>query len=309
MIRLANPYLKLDVLPRFGARWIRLRAKIGSQWKDLLWPPPELRHLERKPLFGGAFLMAPWCNRIPNARFTFKREGFQVRPNFPDGSAIHGDVYSRPWQVIASSSTSVNLAYDSAPEPDFNFPFDFRFGHRIRLNGPRIEASIAAMNVGDEPAPVGLGFHPFFLRRLSPRGEPAMIAIPARTYFPSQNAIPTGPAKPVSGLFDARSSVSLGERVFDTSYMGFGDRPALLFYPEERFEIWLTPGPDVKHLYVWSPAYYEGRSSPFVCIEPMSMSVNGLARREEKAWDSGVVILAPKERFSISWTIEVGERL
>jgi galactose mutarotase-like enzyme len=154
-----------------------------------------------------------------------------------------------------------------------------------------------------------LGFHPFFLKRLTPHGRPAEISVPAPRYFPSEKAIPTGPAKPVAGRFDARTPVSLAERTFDVGYTGFAERPALLYYPDERFEVWLTPGPDVRHFYVWSPPYYEGRSAPFVCIEPMSMSVNGFARREERAWDHGVQILAPREKFSISWNIDVGERL
>jgi galactose mutarotase-like enzyme len=103
--------------------------------------------------------------------------------------------------------------------------------------------------------------------------------------------------------------VSLSDRTFDTGYTGFKGRPVSLYYPDERFEIWMLPSADVRHLYVWAPPYYEKKLAPFVCAEPMSMSVNGLERREQKAWDSGVQILAPRERFSISWTIEFGERL
>jgi len=309
MIRLASPTIKLDILPRFGARWIRLRTRVDDLWKEILWPPPALRHIEKNPLFGGAFLMGPWCNRIPGGKFTFKREGLQLRSNFADGSAIHGDVYSRPWQVASASPTSVSLTLDTKQEADFNFPFDFRFGHRIKIVGPRIEASFGAMNLSDEPAPVGLGFHPFFLRRLNPHSRPAVITIPAPNYFPSEKAIPTGPARPVSGRFDARQGVSLSDRTFDTGYTGFKGRPVSLYYPDEKFEMWMMPGADVRHLYVWAPPYFEGKSAPFVCAEPMSMSVNGFERREQKAWDSGVQILAPRERFSISWTIEFSGRL
>ena len=59
-LRFGAEALEVIVLPQVGARLHRLRA-FGH---DLLRTPPDPGTHATDPYFWGAYVMAPWCNRI-----------------------------------------------------------------------------------------------------------------------------------------------------------------------------------------------------------------------------------------------------
>ena len=94
-LTLANETIEAEVLPGLGARLHRLRA-FGH---DLLRTPPDLTTYAREPFFWGSYPMAPWCNRVSTERTVVGTRVVALTPNFPDGSAIHGQVYRAAWET------------------------------------------------------------------------------------------------------------------------------------------------------------------------------------------------------------------
>ena len=90
---IADGPLEVVVLPEAGARLHRLRA-FGHD--VLLTPDDPATHLA-DPFFWGAYVMAPWCNRIEARPTRIGAREVDLASNFPDGTAIHGQVYARPW--------------------------------------------------------------------------------------------------------------------------------------------------------------------------------------------------------------------
>ncbi len=95
--------LEVVMLPKLGARIHRLRA-FGI---DLLRTPPTRAVHKRDPFFWGAYVMAPWCNRVAAHPFEVAGRTVDLAPNFPDGTAIHGQVYARPWLISPEGSMRI----------------------------------------------------------------------------------------------------------------------------------------------------------------------------------------------------------
>src|SRR5262245_48721921 len=90
---LASEHLTVTLAPAFGARLHGLEAFGHS----LLRTPGDLRAHARDPFFWGAYHMAPWCNRLDTTPVRVGERLVALTSNFPDGSAIHGQVYDVPW--------------------------------------------------------------------------------------------------------------------------------------------------------------------------------------------------------------------
>src|SRR5512141_1103186 len=92
-VTFADGPIEPELLPGIGARLHRLRA-FGH---DLLRTPDDPSVHLRDPFRWGAYVMAPWCNRIAATPVTVDGELVALLPNFEDGTAIHGQVSTAPW--------------------------------------------------------------------------------------------------------------------------------------------------------------------------------------------------------------------
>ena len=249
---------------------MRLQARLNGAWTDLLVPVRSMAALKKDPFFNGAYLMAPWCNRLPKARFRFRGTSHRLRPNFPDGSAIHGDVHARAWRVVRQSAVSFEAELDSRRARAFNFPWPVVVRHGVRLSARGVSAWISVRNVGDADIPAGVGFHPFFRRSLSKSGADIEIPPQRRT--------------------------SLARRVYDEGHRLTG-HDIRLSYADPDVVVLLRPGKNAKHLFVWAPKTFRGRAATFACVEPMTMKAGGFEGRDMK-------VLKPGETLRMAWLVE-----
>src|SRR5438132_7621799 len=158
--------LEVVVLPDVGARLHRLRA-FGH---DLLRTPDQRAVHKADPFFWGAYVMAPWCNRIEAAgKVRFGSRYVDLPPNFPDGSAIHGQVYARPWRVGEEGRLTIRAGGDA-------WPWRYQVDQQLAVSGAELRIELALTNIDDEPMPAGVGLHPWFRR-------PLRVAIYARDVF------------------------------------------------------------------------------------------------------------------------------
>ncbi len=107
---IASADVSLTVLPEIGGRIHRLRA-FGH---DVLRTPADPEQHLREPFFWGAYVMAPWGGRIDAGETNVAGAKVDVPANFSDGSAIHGQVHSRPWRVDGPGELSVSAGEDDA---------------------------------------------------------------------------------------------------------------------------------------------------------------------------------------------------
>lgn len=157
MIRLESGGLVCEIEPRLG-------GCITGLWLDGV---PVLRST-REPLASarqsGSYPLVPFSNRIARATLLWQGTSHPlVSNNAPEPHAIHGIGWQRPWSVLDSDDGFAMLAYEHPA--DSAWPFAFDSSQTLRLRGNALELTLALTNQSPGPAPAGLGWHPFFVKR------------------------------------------------------------------------------------------------------------------------------------------------
>lgn len=256
-------------------------------WTELLTPAGP------GPFDGGCFLMAPWVNRIYDARLEWEGRQFPLASNLDDGSAIHGDVAGRAWDITAQGPTFVHARWAGSGENGFNFPFPLLFNLTLILHGSRVLAKVAIRNTGEHPAPVGAGWHPWFRRTIEGAGDVIELSVGGTHVYPCDGARPTGPAVPRAGALAWDGFLPLENRFLDHAFTLAPREKAAVRWPRSGVSVSIEASETMDHLFVYAPREHAGRTADFVCVEPMSHAVDG-ARALARGWPgTGVHRLEP----------------
>jgi galactose mutarotase-like enzyme len=213
---LSSEHLELTVLPDLGARIHRLRA-FGH---DVLRTPDDPQRHVDEPFFWGAYVMAPWGGRIDSHPTAVFDQVVDVPANFPDGTAIHGQVYSVPWRE--------DLEGWVADGGGDGWPWRYLVTCKYGLLGSslRIHQMIQQVTSRDDDAsrmPAGLGIHPWFRR-------PVRVQISAGQVFESNIDSAPQPVA-VDGLpYDARGEDGLRDGL-DATWTDLGSPPVTFTWP------------------------------------------------------------------------------
>jgi len=110
LITLQNKYLRVILHPEAGASVVACEAHVRGQWVPIMRPTPETAIAKGNSSLMASFTLAPYSNRLRDARFHFNGQTYPLRSNTPEGYAIHGDVRKRPWQ-LAEGTTPTSAAF------------------------------------------------------------------------------------------------------------------------------------------------------------------------------------------------------
>ena len=178
------------IAPEAGANCIALAVKRGRAWVNLLFSagPDALRS---RPTRFGIPLLAPFPGLLPGGSCTWRGIEYRLAPNAADGRTFaHGFAHDRPWRVTRQTAGDVELALNlpealSAAERA-GYPFEIDLRARFSLETGALRIEFEAVNRGRDPAPVGLGLHPYFpFAPLAERREDLVVEL-------------SPPAKPVT---------------------------------------------------------------------------------------------------------------
>jgi len=230
--------------------------------------------------FGGKVL-APWPGRLRDGRYRF--EGAEHRTPTTERerrNALHGLTTERRWRESRSSSRHLTLAYDLLPE--HGYPFSLALEAEYELAAGSVAATLRATNVGDAPAPVGLGLHPYL------RGE--ILELPARVVLPlDDRLLPAGAPAPVAGTeLDFRRARAIAGQRIDRCFGelerdGAGIARVALAGDAGRIEVWMDASFGFVQIYT---------NDAGVAIEPMTCAPDAFNSGD------GLVVLSPGESFT-----------
>lgn len=232
------------------------------------------------------YALVPFSNRIGHASLVW--QGTQhplVRNNGDEPHAIHGVGWQRPWSVLDEDASSVMLSYEH--RADASWPFAFDCSHTLRLKPGALELTLALTNQSPQPAPAGLGWHPFFLKR--PGSHIAFHA--TGRWEMGADKLPTG--RSVSQGIDADCA---GVDV-DHCYDGWD---GVVRLRDDVLRINVRSG--LTRLVVFTNPTRE-----FVAIEPVSHVNNAvqMVASGSAATELGLATLQPGETMMAQMTIEV----
>ena len=116
----------------------------------------------------GSYPLVPFSNRIGHATLVWDGTHHPLIKNFgTEPHAIHGVGWTRPWDVIEANDRFALLSYQH--KPDGSWPFAFDTTQAFRLSDNALEMTLSITNQSAQATPVGLGWHPYFLKRPSSR--------------------------------------------------------------------------------------------------------------------------------------------
>ncbi len=152
----------LTVIPAIGGSITRYASRHDGTTFEWLRPASPEAIRDRAPLGMSCFPLVPFSSRVRNATFHFRGRTVTLPTNFlPEPHAIHGHGWQAPWDVIARSENDLTLEYR---HPADAWPWPYRAEQRFLLNPEALAVRLAFTNEGSESMPVGLGFHPYFMR-------------------------------------------------------------------------------------------------------------------------------------------------
>ena len=112
----------------------------------------------------GSYPLVPFSNRIGQASLVWQGTRHPlVRNNGDEPHAIHGIGWQRAWTVLEADERMAMLCHEH--RADAGWPFAFDCSHTYRLREGALECTLALTNQSAEPAPAGLGWHPWFPKR------------------------------------------------------------------------------------------------------------------------------------------------
>lgn len=146
-----------------------LGACVAGLWHGghavLRSPSPESLTTSRQ---SGCYPLVPYSNRIGNAALRWHGKTYPLVPNnAPEPHAIHGVGWKASWDVV--ESTPARLALSHTHRGDDNWPFAYRAEQHFALTDGKLEVAMTLISEADGPAPAGLGWHPYFIKRAGSR--------------------------------------------------------------------------------------------------------------------------------------------
>lgn len=280
-IKLSCDTLRCEIAPDLG-------GAIAGLWLDDI---PVLRSTPAKALTtarqAGSYPLVPFSNRVGHA--TLKWAGTShplVQTSGDEPHAIHGVGWQRPWAVLEAHDHFALLSYEH--QPDAAWPFAFDTSQAFRLTASELELTLSITNQSAEAAPVGLGWHPRFVKRARSR---ISFAASGRWEM-SADKLPTQRV--------AAHGLDTDCAFLDVDHC-FDGWPGVMHLRDELLHTRITSS--LNRLVVFT-----NDTRDFVAIEPVSHvnnAINLMTTTSASADELGVRVLQPGESMSAEMSIHV----
>jgi aldose 1-epimerase len=272
-----------------GNSIVTLAPDVGGGISELVLAGHEILLRERgvdaddsDPRNLGEFPMGPWVNRIANGRFAWhEREICVADGPGHDPQGLHGIGWRRSWSISESSETEATLGitWDGGT----GWPFPFRFSRRFILEPHALKIEARLTNLGSQPMPSAIGFHPYFpTRGAVVRAQMSAGWVTDRVGLPACLGLEDVAARMRPGLV-------IADEPLDNCFVGW-DGVVVIDWPTHTLTMRTEPA--LRHLQVYSPA-----DGDRFCVEPQSAMPDAFNRDHST---SGVCVLPPGDDLDAS---------
>jgi aldose 1-epimerase len=249
---------------------------------------------------GRGQVLAPWPNRLDGGRYAFGgREGSAAIDEPELGNAIHGLVRWVPWGLGSRTGEAVALDWVLHPQPAY--PWRLELGLEYRLGPDGLTVRARATNASAEPAPFGIGFHPYLT--LGIPVDDVRLTIPAsRRLVNDERALPVGEEEVDGTSFDFRTTRTIGSTQLDTCFANLaresdGRVRARVEGGGRVVELWADASFGYLQAYTGDTLEPASRRRKGVAVEPMTCPPNAFASGVD------VIRLEPNAAWSGAWGI------
>jgi aldose 1-epimerase len=230
---------------------------------------------------GRGQVLAPWPNRLEDGSYAFLGREGKAELNEPErGNAIHGLVRWQPWTLDLKTGDSVVLRHEVSEQPAYPWDLDLRVTYALANRGLRVTTE--ATNRSREPAPFGIGFHPYFTAGTETVDD-ALLTIPAgERLLTDERALPSGRAPVSDTAFDFRRPRTVGTTRLDTAFTSLerdGAGRAMVRLERSNgsgVSIWMDERFGYVQVYTGDTLEPANRRRRGIAIEPMTCPPNAL---------------------------------
>ena len=306
-------FVEATVLPGRGMMLLqaRLRLPSGAEVDGLFAPSPAAAATEmaggpedfagnRSFAYGGA-LLVPFANRIRGRAREGSREIDAVVDGRParlprnwGGKAPGAEQYSMHGLILDAAvpfeQPSPGVVRGRLQAGDFGgrWPSRTELAIEWRLAAGALTLTVEARNIGDQPLPMGIGWHPYLALPSGDRRQ-ARMRLPARLRAEVNDydeVLPTGQLSDVAGGpydFDRPDGTALGDLYLDDCFTGLrrenGTLAVEVIDPAAGLGLRVTSAsPDIHAIQVYAPP-----EKAFVVVEPQF----NLADPYSRLWPAG----------------------
>ena len=249
---------------------------------------------------GRGQVLAPWPNRLTDGSYTYGGRDCQAPLNEPSRhDAIHGLVRWLDWSLLRHDPSRVALACAVRPQPGYEWQLDLEVTYELDQGG--LTVSLTAVNTDDEPAPFGVGFHPYLT--LGTTVNALELTVPATTILDPDTPAERATMIPVAGTpRDFTRTRRILSQELDTAFGDLaresdGRAVARLSDPGSgrSVELWVDGSYRYLMVYTADEVSRVERRRAAVAIEPMTCPPDALRSRVD------LIELAPGASWRGSW--------
>jgi aldose 1-epimerase len=254
---------------------------------------------------GQGDILIPFPGRVRGGKYTFEGQSYQMELSDKEGpNAIHGFLRHVPWQVTDQTQNEVTFKVEMGAEEHAGYPFALSATLTYTLDASGLTNRFAIENIGDKPAPVAAGFHPYFTVG-SGQIDTDLLQIEMASILDFVDMLPTGKVLPVEGTpFDFREPRPIASMKFNHCYLNpirnsDGLTHVRLTAPEvdRSVTVWMDAAFNYVVIYSGDPLPEPHRRSS-LAIEPMTCGSDAFNHPE---W--GLVTLQPEETVTGAWGV------
>jgi len=289
---------RMQVVPQLGGQVISLE-KNGVEAFNV--PSDPVLFVEKSTSYGLPILFPP--NRIDGGKFITETREYQFAINEPArGNSLHGFLHKRPWKLVKAEEGTLQVEYEAGPETDFYryYPHTFRAVQTNQLSEEGLYQEISIENQGDEPMPIGLGFHSAFKV-----DEESLVRISVgKRILMSDRMLPTGEVRdlneeearlrakgltPIAWFMDDHYTAEPIEENGKPFHGAIVERKdGCIFYEVDPF---------YQHWMIWN----SNQAGNLICLEPQNWRVNApnLVSNGMSEQEAGFYLLQPGETLKV----------
>lgn len=269
---------------------------VGGGLAELTWQGKHLvipHNPEEMPLAHLGKVLLPWPNRIANGSYKHDGHEYHLPINEHNSQAsIHGLLAWRDWQINEVTATKVSLMIFLPPS--YGYPFQLISQVIYSLDADAgLSVEIISKNNGNQPAPYGVGIHPYLTCNLTPVDN-YMLQLPAQQVFAvDAQSNPTELHTAAEIDLDYSTLRRVGDKKIDHTFRTHGDQWEMKIINQQQ-GLSVSLSSDQPWLQVYSG---EKLNRQGIAIEPMSCPPN--------AFNSGtdLILLKPEQQHQLSFNI------
>jgi aldose 1-epimerase len=295
ILTLQNDHWRVGLVPATGGSVAFGQVRIGDAWEDVMRPTPETDLTVAANT--ASYPLVPWSNRIREGLLRWAGREYQLRVNFPDGTAIHGTGKEYPWTVVESSDTHAVLEFSSRGFYGVNFPWTFTARFTYALEGDSFVWTYGVENTDHETFPAGFGHHPYFLRSVAGSAD-ARLQVDMDKAYDLVNCLPSGEAGDIRPAADFREARELGQEFVDDCFAGRrGEHLATIEWPGKVALEWKADAL-LEHAVLYIPV-----GQDFFAFEPVSNANDAFNLDAGGVPGTGLFLVQPGETRTASFSI------